>query len=583
MIECFNNHILTLPFTHIPETPLARSAFWLKSTAATGQFPPTFIVHDLGFLISTPRNSITITRPEYIPEDINTDVYFQFLKRLEKNRLLCDVSLWNLSDNVIGAIIAKLITGIEFPEAYRLPKGINQHLFYKHLSYRLDHTNPEQVWKKAIASQRPDIHSLISQEKIAKIEENLNLLDRDELQFMQLYGTRFFNRPDPRELLDLFSLMDLPKEVKRIISQVLRLIPRVSQSIKRSGAQTYAMGGYEGMTRKGNFDSLVLTELAFPQDIFLHRLLNYEALYYGREGDQDQKKELAYIITQSGIEMLGDRAILSQGLTLALSNAMQNRGYEVCQSFVGSQFTEASEIKNANDIHRIVYYQDNGLLQVEQMLESVINQVKMLKSDYRDIQIFWIISENWDLDELDEHIELYQVLKSLAGHQAWFIGVKETESGYQIKPDSAGMFHRYHLVSNELMWSDERFLTKMPEIKEVDVDVTPKRRYYLRSEAITASVEEFVKVFKLDDNWRPLEYKENDYEDKGDIVLDHATGLMWEKSGSSDEFFVSETQEYIQALNKNGFAGYKDWRLPTIDELISLLEPEKQSNNLFIY
>jgi len=89
-------------------------------------------------------------------------------------------------------------------------------------------------------------------------------------------------------------------------------------------------------------------------------------------------------------------------------------------------------------------------------------------------------------------------------------------------------------------------------------------------------------VFKLDDNWRPLEYIENDYEDKGDIVLDHATGLMWEKSGSSDMFFSSETQEYIQALNKNGFAGYKDWRLPTMVELISLLEPEKQTNDLFI-
>jgi len=39
----------------------------------------------------------------------------------------------------------------------------------------------------------------------------------------------------------------------------------------------------------------------------------------------------------------------------------------------------------------------------------------------------------------------------------------------------------------------------MPEIKEIDVDVTPRRRYYLRSESITASIKEAKKLFQLKD------------------------------------------------------------------------------------
>lgn len=109
---------------------------------------------------------------------------------------------------------------------------------------------------------------------------------------------------------------------------------------------------------------------------------------------------------------------------------------------------------------------------------------------------------------------------------------------------------------------------------------TPRSR--LRSEPLTVSEIASRGVFKLDKNWRPLEYIQNEYEDQGEIVFDHATGLMWQKAGSENYKTYQDAKAYIKQLNEQKFVGYADWRLPTIPELMSLLEPEKQSNDLYI-
>lgn len=66
----------------------------------------------------------------------------------------------------------------------------------------------------------------------------------------------------------------------------------------------------------------------------------------------------------------------------------------------------------------------------------------------------------------------------------------------------------------------------------------------------------------------------NDFVDNGDgTVTDRVTKLMWQKEGASPEAFFGAALEYVQELNAKKFGGYTDWRLPTIEELCSLLEP----------
>ncbi len=61
----------------------------------------------------------------------------------------------------------------------------------------------------------------------------------------------------------------------------------------------------------------------------------------------------------------------------------------------------------------------------------------------------------------------------------------------------------------------------------------------------------------------------------GLVVTDLATGLMWQQSGSPGATPFTGADAYIKKLNKEQFGGYSDWRLPTLEEAMSLMENKK--------
>jgi hypothetical protein len=57
---------------------------------------------------------------------------------------------------------------------------------------------------------------------------------------------------------------------------------------------------------------------------------------------------------------------------------------------------------------------------------------------------------------------------------------------------------------------------------------------------------------------------------------------MWHQNGSDEWMHWSEAKKWFKKLNKSGYAGYRDWRLPTVDEAVSLLESGEKNGDLYI-
>jgi len=73
-----------------------------------------------------------------------------------------------------------------------------------------------------------------------------------------------------------------------------------------------------------------------------------------------------------------------------------------------------------------------------------------------------------------------------------------------------------------------------------------------------------------------------DLENDNQAVVDNATQLIWQQSGSEYRMSHNQAQAYIDSLNNASFAGYSDWRLPTLEEAMSLMEASKRKDDLHI-
>ncbi len=65
-------------------------------------------------------------------------------------------------------------------------------------------------------------------------------------------------------------------------------------------------------------------------------------------------------------------------------------------------------------------------------------------------------------------------------------------------------------------------------------------------------------------------------------VLDERTGLMWQRTGL-DLSSLRSMKKSIEQLNSKGFAGYGDWRLPTLAEAMSLMESGVNGKGVYLH
>jgi len=181
---------------------------------------------------------------------------------------------------------------------------------------------------------------------------------------------------------------------------------------------------------------------------------------------------------------------------------------------------------------------------------------------------------NSDLDE-ETKLAAWGVLSKK--YPQWSKGVEVGDSdtllNRALAKDTDGSLRK--VIEKQDKQTKEKRLASIP--KEVKDAVVPRVR--LRDTPKELWPSDFEKMIKKHNFFMKDLNKEgdfpNDFVDNGDgTITDRATGLMWQQGGSSSEISYWAAKKYVSHLNKAKSSGYDDWRIPTVEELCSLLEGE---------
>lgn len=96
----------------------------------------------------------------------------------------------------------------------------------------------------------------------------------------------------------------------------------------------------------------------------------------------------------------------------------------------------------------------------------------------------------------------------------------------------------------------------------------------LRRQAKRLLYQDIRRELALDELFRPAGGGEPELFEIGPLLIgDRRTGLTWQRFGSGFPVNWREAGEYVAYLNQQRLGGYDDWRLPSCEELRSLLPP----------
>ena len=191
----------------------------------------------------------------------------------------------------------------------------------------------------------------------------------------------------PPDLFEQLSQDDKTAGISRLARRLISVlnIPMHSQG---SGEQSY--GGISDITNRGNYDRLLLSELAQDEILLMARLVNNEALYFRREEPPDNPKRQRTILLDTTLKMWGVPRVFALSAALAFANNSKHGELIEAYSLGGDTYSPLNLADKEGIIQALE--QLHHSLHCGRALESIVNDLPTLdQNEYiliTDVRLF---------------------------------------------------------------------------------------------------------------------------------------------------------------------------------------------------
>lgn len=329
---------------------MRRTIGWARDLDRLGVDVPLPVINDLGLLLAVPVQQLTLGARRHLAPLLAArasaaethNAYVAAIRTLSTDPTVEQIRALRPSDDLIVVLLTRLLGGGR--DGHATSRGaLLEQVTAQELS-ELERRLPALFGS---APRDADVAGLSRfVEGLLRLRVLLDTIDLDTLKLLSVFGQGAAESAAPGasalssiaqvELLAALSSL----QANDVVNFSLELLPSVLETTRRSAPGTYAIGGYQGLTRRGSLDSMVLTELAWDDDELARRLMDDEVLFHARERSEDEAARVHLLLVDASASMRGDRTTFARGVAIALAKRLELEGEEARIRFFDARLYE---------------------------------------------------------------------------------------------------------------------------------------------------------------------------------------------------------------------------------------------------
>ncbi len=317
---------------------LMRAVAWHNALARLGYAVPLVVVHDVGCLIAGLGRPATQLRG--IGDAEVGEAWRRLLVELSDAELVRSQAGWKHRDPMVGVVLARVFSSIipQLPEDVRvlrpsvLPADVVQYTRVEpNSAYNRYDQAAANAWLRTLTE-----HRMLP---ILEVEQ----IDLDALRLLGLFRGGPGEALPGVDLADLYNVIISPS-LADVVDFSMELLPSILEVKREAGQQSFSIDGYASIERRGNIDDLVLTQLAYDEDVFEQKLVDNELFYFTHEKQLENERRTHLVLVDGSASMRGVREVFARGLALALCKRLAFLGEDVLLRFFDSRLYEGVKV-----------------------------------------------------------------------------------------------------------------------------------------------------------------------------------------------------------------------------------------------